>query len=85
MNQAVPQITFSGTSARIILVASPAGARDETFRIAGMVNTAITVRAGVRVTMRVVNADHDTAHGLVITAPVAAQRSGLSERPAPGA
>ena len=47
----------------------PGWGPDETFRIAGMVNPAITVRAGVRVSMRVINADEDTAHGLVITAP----------------
>ncbi len=34
-----------------------------------MVNPAISVRAGARVSMRVIHADQDTAHGLVITAP----------------
>jgi FtsP/CotA-like multicopper oxidase with cupredoxin domain len=49
-------------------VAGPAGGPDETFRIAGLVNPAITVPAGARVSIQVVNTDPDTAHGLVITA-----------------
>ena len=49
-------------------VASPAGGADETFRIAGLVNPAITVPAGAPVSIQVINADPDTAHGLVITA-----------------
>ena len=61
-------ITFSGTSVHLAAVASPASGPDETFLIAGMVNPAITVPAGSRVSIQVINADPDTAHGLVITA-----------------
>lgn len=49
-------------------MASPAGGPDETFRIAGLVNPTIVVPAGARVTIEIINADHDTAHGLAITA-----------------
>jgi len=45
---------------------SPSGGPDETFRVAGLVNPAIIVPAGARVTIEFVNADPDTAHGLVI-------------------
>jgi hypothetical protein len=69
VNRAVLQITFSGTSARSTVVACPAGGPGETSRIAVMVNPAITVRAGARVSIRVINADQDAAHGLVINAP----------------
>jgi rusticyanin len=62
------QITFSGTSVRLTVLASPSGGPDETFRIAGMVDPTIVVKAHVHVSMQVVNADPDTAHGLVITA-----------------
>jgi rusticyanin len=62
------RITFSGASAQLVVVASPSGGPDETFRIAGMVNPAIEVSAGTRVSIEVVNADSDTAHGLVVTA-----------------
>ncbi len=68
VNRAANTITFTGTSVRLVAVASPAGGPDETFRIAGLVNPAITVPAGSRVSIQVVNADPDTAHGLVITA-----------------
>lgn len=60
-------ITFTGATVRLVALASPAGGRDETFRIAGMTNPAITVPAGSAVSIEVVNADSDTAHGLVIT------------------
>jgi rusticyanin len=69
------RITFSGTTVRLVVLASPAGGPDETFRIAGMVNPAITVKAGARVSIEVINADPDTAHGLVITAGQAGSSS----------
>jgi rusticyanin len=68
VNRARNTITFTGTSVHLVAVASPAGGPDETFRIAGLVNPAITVPAGSRVSIQVVNADPGTAHGLVITA-----------------
>ena len=68
IDQAAKTITFSTTTVRLAAVASPAGVPDETFRIAGLVNPAITVPASARVSIQVINADPDTAHGLVITA-----------------
>ena len=68
VNRARNAILFTGTSVHLVAVASPAGGPDETFRIAGLVNPAITVPAGSRVSIQVVNADPHTAHGLVITA-----------------
>lgn len=62
------RITFSATSVRLVVLASPAGGPDETFRIAGMVDPVVVVKAGARVSIQVINADPDTAHGLVITA-----------------
>ena len=67
INQAARTITFTTGSVHLAVVASPAGGPDETFRIAGMVNPKITVPAGARVSIQVINADPDTAHGLVIT------------------
>jgi rusticyanin len=61
-------ITFTTTTVRLAIVASPPGGRDETFRVAGLVNPDIIVSAGARVTIQIVNADPDTAHGLVVTA-----------------
>jgi rusticyanin len=68
VNRAARTITFTTTSVHLTAVASPAGGPDETFRIAGLVNPAITVPAGAQVSIQVVNADPDTAHGLVVTA-----------------
>jgi rusticyanin len=62
------RITFSGTSVRFVVLASPAGGPNETFRIAGMVDPVVVVKPGARVSIQVVNADPDTAQGLVITA-----------------
>jgi rusticyanin len=72
VNKATRTITFTTTRVRLAVVASPAGGPDETFRIAGMVNPTITVPAGARISVQVVNADPDTAHGLVVTASGAA-------------
>ena len=49
------------------MLASPSGGPGETFRVAGMVNPAIVVTAGARVSMEVVNADPGNANGLVVT------------------
>lgn len=61
-------LTITADSVHLVAVASPSGGPDETFRIAGMVNPTIVVAAGTRVRIEVINADPDTAHGLVITA-----------------
>jgi len=61
-------LTITAGSVHLVAVASPAGGPDETFRIAGLVNPTIIVPAGARVSIEVINADPDTAHGLVITA-----------------
>ena len=62
------RITFSGQRADVAVVASPAGNPDETFRVAGLVDPTIVVARGAQVNIEVVNADPDTAHGLVVTA-----------------
>jgi rusticyanin len=68
LDRAANRITFAGTSVRLTVLASPAGGPDETFRIAGLTDPAITVKTGAQVSIQVVNADPGTAHGLVITA-----------------
>jgi rusticyanin len=68
VDRAANTITFTGTSVRLTVLASPAGGPDERFRIAGLTDPAIAVTAGARVSIQVINADPDTAHGLVITA-----------------
>jgi rusticyanin len=72
VNPAARTITFTTASVRFTAVASPAGGPEETFRVAGLVNPKISVPAGARVSIQVVNADPDTAHGLVVTTSGAA-------------
>ena len=68
IDRASRTITFTTTTARLTILASPAGGPDETFRAAGLTNPHIIVPAGAHVTIQLINADSDTAHGLVLTA-----------------
>jgi rusticyanin len=68
VDRAANRISFAGTSIRFTVVASPAGGPDETFRTAALVNPTVAVPQGAHVSIHVINADPDTAHGLVITA-----------------
>ena len=61
-------ITLTASTVRLTMLAGPPGVPDETFHVAGLTNPAIIVPAGARVSIQVINADSDTAHGLVITA-----------------
>ena len=67
LDRAANRITFPGTTVRLVVLASPAGGPDETFRIAGMTDPAVIVNAGAQVSIEVINSDPDTAHGLVVT------------------
>jgi rusticyanin len=69
------RIAFSGKTVHLTAVANPAGAPDDTFRIAGLVNPTIAVRAGSSVTIEVVNADTNAANGLVVVADGSAAAS----------
>jgi rusticyanin len=61
-------ITLSGSSDHLVVLAGPSGNPDNTFRIAGLVDPTIVVQSGARVSIEVVNADSETARGLVIAA-----------------
>ena len=65
VNRASRTITFSTATVHLAVLASPSMPA-ESFRIAGMTDPAISVPAGARVTMELVNADSDMAHGLVV-------------------
>ena len=64
-------VTFTASTVRLTILASPAEGPDETFRAVGLVNPRIVVPVGAHVAVDLVNADSDTAHGLVITASTA--------------
>ena len=68
IDPAAGTITFTTTTVRLTILASPSGGPDETFRAAGLTNPRIIVPAGAQVAIQVINADPDTAHGLIITA-----------------
>ena len=69
------RITFAAKTVEFTVVASPAGGPDETFRIAGLTNPTLIVPAGAKVTVELINADSDTAHGLVVTGTGSASSS----------
>ncbi len=75
IDRATRTITFTTTTVRLAAEASPPAGPDETYRIAGMVNPTLVVPAGAQVSIEVINADPDTAHGLVVTASGAARSS----------
>ncbi len=60
------QLTFSGRRVAFAVLASPSMPA-ENFRVAGLTDPTIVVPRDARVTIDVVNADEDMAHGLVIT------------------
>ena len=72
VDRAAGTLTFTTATAALTIVASPSGGPDETFRAAGLTNPRVIVPAGARVSIQLVNADPDTAHGLVVTSAGAA-------------
>jgi rusticyanin len=67
VNRVARRITFAGQIVHLVVLASPA-MPSENFRSAGLVNPTIVVPAGAMVSIELVNADTDMAHGLVATA-----------------
>jgi uncharacterized cupredoxin-like copper-binding protein len=75
IDRAARTITFTTASVSLTVVASPSGAAGS-FRIAGLTDPSVSVPAGAHVSIQLVNADADTAHGLAIM-PAGAERSYL--------
>jgi FtsP/CotA-like multicopper oxidase with cupredoxin domain len=67
VDRAARSVAFHGPSVHFSALTSPARGPDETFRVAGMVDPTIIVPLGATVAIQVINADDDTAHGLVVT------------------
>jgi rusticyanin len=67
VNAANHRITFSGATVHLVVLANPASGAENTFRIAGLTDPTIAMRVGSQVTIEVVNADSNSANGLVIT------------------
>lgn len=69
------RINFSGKTVHLTALASPSSGPGEAFRMAGLVNPTITVKAGSHVSIELVNTDTDAANGFVVTADGAASSS----------
>ena len=67
LNRAADRIIFTGKNVQLVALASPT-MPGENFRIAGMTNPTVVVLEGATVTIELINADGDMAHGLVVTA-----------------
>ena len=74
VNRAARTITFTTATVNLAVLASPSMPA-ESFRIAGMTDPAVSVPAGAHVTIELVNADADMAHGLLIMPAGAASSS----------
>ena len=66
VDRAANRITFSGQAVSFAVLASPSMPA-ENFRIAGLTDPTVVVPAGAKVTIELINADSDMAHGLVVT------------------
>ncbi|MVU78339.1 hypothetical protein GPX89_13925 [Nocardia sp. ET3-3] len=66
VDRASNSIVFTGTDVRLVVMASPVMPAED-FRIAGLIDPTVTVPMGAHVSMQVINADDDMAHGLVIS------------------
>lgn len=67
VDRAANRISFTNHTVHLVVLASPLMPA-ENFRIAAMVNPTIVVPAGATVSIELVNADDDMAHGLAVTA-----------------
>lgn len=75
VDRAARTVTFTTADVKLAVLASPSMPA-ESYRIAGMTNPAISVPAGAHVTIELVNADADMAHGLAVM-PAGAARSAM--------
>jgi len=67
VDRAANRITFAGQTVQLTVLASPAMPAED-FGAGGLTDPTIVVPAGARVSIRLINADEDMAHGLVVTA-----------------
>jgi rusticyanin len=76
------RITFTAQAVSFVVEAVPPGNPDMTFRIAGLVDPTVVVPLGGKVTVEFINADHDQAHGWVISSAQSPFAFGAATPPA---
>jgi rusticyanin len=67
VNRAANRVVFGTTAVHLVVEASPPSGTDMTFRIAGLTDPTVEVPAGAVVTVQLINADSDTAHGFEVS------------------
>lgn len=67
VDRARNRIVFTGRDVQLNVIGSPMGQKDQTFRIAGLVNPVIVVPRGAVVHVSFVNADRNMAHNFLVT------------------
>lgn len=60
-------VSYAGNSVTLVALASPHGAPNMTWEIAGLVNPTVVVRSGTQVTVELVNTDWGYLHGFELT------------------
>jgi rusticyanin len=66
------RLTFATSAVSLTIVAGPDAQSMYRFEVAGMTDPQIVVPTGAHVTLRLINADTDMAHGIVVTSSGAA-------------
>ena len=67
VDRAQNRIVFTGHDVQLNVVGSPMGQKDETFRIAALINPVIVVPKGAVVHVAFVNADDNMTHNFLVT------------------
>ena len=63
VDRAAKRITFTTSDVHLVMVGSPEGGSDMTFRVAGLADPTVVVPRGATVSIAFINGDADTSHG----------------------
>lgn len=67
VNRAENRVVFLSSQVQVTVLASPTGAPDMTFQVAGLTDPTIKVAYASHVTLQLINADSDQSHGWLLT------------------
>jgi len=63
VDRAAKRITFTTSDVHLVVLGSPEGGSDMTFRVAGLADPTVVVPRGATVSVEFINGDADTSHG----------------------